>query len=53
MKGGGGLTMKEMGQVDRTVFGTVGSCTLKSIAFDINNTALQRPKLKCLTSCSY
>ena len=34
------LTMKKMDQVDRTVLGTVGSCILKSIAF--NNTALQR-----------
>ena len=32
------LTMKKM---DHTVLGTVGSCILKSIAFDFNNTALQ------------
>ena len=36
------LTMKKMGQVDRTVLGTVGSCILKSIAFDFTNTASQR-----------
>ena len=36
------LTMKKMDQVDRTVLGTVGSCILKSIAFDFNNIALQR-----------
>ena len=36
------LTMKKMDQVDRTVLGTVGSCILKSIAFDFNNVALQR-----------
>ena len=36
------LTMKKMDQVDRTVLGTVGSCILKSIAFNFNNTALQR-----------
>ena len=34
--------MKKMDQVDRTVLGTVGSCILKIIAFDFNNTALQR-----------
>ena len=28
------LTMKKMDRVDRTVLGTVGSCILKSIAFD-------------------
>ena len=36
------LTMKKMDQVDRTALGTVGSCIIKSITFDINNTALQR-----------
>ena len=36
------LTMKKMDNVDRTVLGTFGSCVLKSIAFDFNNTALQR-----------
>ena len=30
--------MKKMDQVDCTVLGTVGSCILKSIAFDFNNT---------------
>ena len=35
------LTMKKMDQVDRTVLGTVGSCILKSIAFDFNNIASQ------------
>ena len=35
--------MKKMDQVDSTVFGTVGSRILKSIAFDFNKTALQRP----------
>ena len=35
-------TMKKMDRVNRTVFGTVRSCILKSIAFDFNNTALQR-----------
>ena len=39
------LTMKKMEQVDRTVLGSVGSCILKSIAFNFNNTALQ-----CLTT---
>ena len=34
--------MKKMDQVDRTFLGTVGSCILKSIAFDLNNIALQR-----------
>ena len=33
------LTMKKMDQVDFTVLGTYGSCILKSIAFDFNNTA--------------
>ena len=52
------LTLKKMDQVDRTVLGTVRSCTLKSIAFGFNNTALQRLTndshwFKCLTSCSY
>ena len=36
------LTMKKMDQIDRKVLGTVGSCILKSIAFDFNNTTLQR-----------
>ena len=36
------LTMKKMDQFDRTVLGSVGSCILKNIAFDFNNTALQR-----------
>ena len=36
------LTMKKMDQVDRIDLGTVGSCILKRIAFDFNNTALQR-----------
>ena len=36
------LTMKKMDQVDHTVLGTVGSCILKSIAFDFNNIASQR-----------
>ena len=36
------LTMKKMDPVDRTVLSTVGSCFLKRIAFDFNNTALQR-----------
>ena len=35
-------TMKKMDHIDHTVFGTVGSCILKSIAFDFSNTALQR-----------
>ena len=52
------LTMKKMDQVDRTVLGAVRSCILKSIAFDFNNTAIQRSTtdrhcFKCLTSCSY
>ena len=52
------LTLKKMDQVDRSVLGTVRSCTLKSIAFGFNNTALQRLTndshwFKCLTSCSY
>ena len=52
------LTMKKMYKVDHTVLSTVGSCIIKSIAFDFNNTALQRPttdkhSFKCLTSCSY
>ena len=34
--------MKKMDQVDRTGFGTFGSCILKSIALDLNNTVLQR-----------
>ena len=36
------LTMKKMDHVDRTALGTVGSCILKRIAFDFNNTVLQR-----------
>ena len=28
------LTMKKMDRVDLTVLGTVGSCIIKSIAFD-------------------
>ena len=40
------LTMKKMDQVDRTVLCTVGSCILKCIAFDFNNTALQRSTTK-------
>ena len=36
------LSMEKMDQVDRTDLGTVGSCNLKRIAFDFNNTALQR-----------
>ena len=36
------LTMKKMDQFDRTVLSSVWSCILKSIAFDFNNTALQR-----------
>ena len=36
------LTLEKMDQIDRTVLGTVGSCILKSIAFDLNKTALQR-----------
>ena len=36
------LTLDKMDQIDRTVLGTVGSCILNSIAFDFNNTALQR-----------
>ena len=38
----GDLIMKKVDQVDRTVLGSVGSCILKSIAFDFNNTALLR-----------
>ena len=34
--------MRKIDQVDCTVLGTVGSCVLKSIAFDIYSTALQR-----------
>ena len=34
--------MKKMNQVDRTDLGTAWSCILKYIAFDFNNTALQR-----------
>ena len=50
--------MKKMDQVDHTVLGTVGSCILKSIAFDFNNDAIQRSTtdrhcFKCLTSYSY
>ena len=52
------LTMKKMDQVDRTVLGTVWIMYPKNIAFDLNNTALQRSttdmrSFKCLTSCSY
>ena len=52
------LIMKKMNQVDRTVLGTVGSCIIKSIAFDFDKNALQRSTtdrhlFKCLTSCSY
>ena len=36
------FTMKKMDQGDSTVLGNVGSCILKSNAFDFNNTALQR-----------
>ena len=50
--------MKKLDQVDCTVLGTVGSCILKSIAFDFNNTPIQRSTtdrhcFKRLTLCSY
>ena len=40
MKGRDLTTKKKIDLVDRTVLGTVGSCILKSIAFDFNKYVL-------------
>ena len=39
---GEGSYYEEEDHVDRTILDNVGLCILKSIAFDFNNTALQR-----------